>query len=60
LGGHREERRNAPGCAFFGAYQRGEGFVRDLLSTIAVMAILSAALGGALLLFTVLMQSSHW
>jgi hypothetical protein len=34
--------------------------VRDLLSTIAVMAILSAALGGALLLFTILMQTSHW
>jgi hypothetical protein len=34
--------------------------VRDVLSTVAVIAILSVALGGALLLFTILMQTSLW
>jgi hypothetical protein len=34
--------------------------VRDLLSTLAVIVILTIVLGGALFLITVVMQSSLW
>jgi hypothetical protein len=34
--------------------------VRDVVSTLAVIAILLVALGGALLLFTILIQTSIW
>jgi hypothetical protein len=34
--------------------------VRDVISTLAVMVILTAALGGALLLITILIQTSLW
>jgi len=34
--------------------------VRDIISTIAVMAILMVVMGGALFLVTLVMQWSHW
>jgi hypothetical protein len=34
--------------------------MRDIISTLTVMAILTAALGGALFLVTLVMQSALW
>jgi hypothetical protein len=34
--------------------------MRDVLSTLAVISILTVALGGAVFLLTILMQSSLW